>query len=190
MSDYIRLSRILKKIGVYDAGNYMVNNVLYGNENIKNLISKKFYENRNSSNYVGGGNDIFEDEKVKKTIIKYDGVDYEFTSYHENEMKYYHLYGKNTTCVTIIINEELKIAKIHEINNDYDCFPINIKGELKSGSTLLKLSLKLIEKVKEKYGIKYIGIHDLSTKSCHNLKGNKINFSQILMFFGNNFHHD
>lgn len=38
----------------------------------------------------------------------------------------------------------------------------------------MKLSLKLIDKIKDKYKLKYISLLDHSTKICHNIGGNRI----------------
>jgi hypothetical protein len=53
---------------------------------------------------------------------------------------------------------------------DEGCIYSDMKDEYKSGGTILKIALKLIDKVKEKYKLGYIRLQDNSYKQCYNVK--------------------
>lgn len=169
MSDFIRLSNIFKKLGIKQSSNYMMSMILSYNLKPQDLISKQ----------QKGGNKILEERESKNVKMEYNSVTYNFYSYHDGEFVYYHLEENEIKCVTIIINKELSFAIIYEVNCEYRCFPINMNGKEKSGTTLLNLSLKLIEKVKKKYNITKIELQDNSTKKCNNIEGTRIDFSKM-----------
>jgi len=107
------------------------------------------------SDQIGGG---------KKLKVIYN--DYEYIFNEAIDKNYYVLYSKDEfECVAFIIDKENKIAEIHGIGNYTSCLDnININV----GSTLLKITLKLIKKYKDKFNIKKILITDNSLKKCNN----------------------
>lgn len=166
MSELLKLSNILKKLGIKKSSEYMVKNILSREHNIRKLVTLD----------VNGGS-ILEKRHEKKTEIKYKNNVYIFTSYHDGNQIFYHLHGKYTSCLTIIINKEIHTAILFEVNNDFGCFPDDEKE--KTGSTLIKLAIKLINKIKDKYNIDKIELQDNSTKKCGDKKGSRLNFSKM-----------
>jgi len=104
---------------------------------------------------IGGG---------KKLKVIYN--DHEYVFNEALDKNYYVLYSKDEfECVTIIIDLENKIAEIHGIGNYTSCLD-DINTNV--GSTLLKITLKMIKKYKDKLDIKKILITDNSLKNCCN----------------------
>ena len=68
-------------------------------------------------------------------------------------------------CLIVDINKELGIAHLTSISYNDKCF--DIKSIQKSGSSLLNLSLKLIDKIKLHYNLKKITLTDFSRKYCN-----------------------
>lgn len=166
---FMKLTKILKKLGIHDAQNYMHNVILDGID-IDKIVSINF-----------DGGMLEEKNETKKITIKYKNNDFSFSSYHEKNNIYYHLEENGAKCITVIINSSEQNAKIYEVNYDPLCFPKKIKEEYKSGTTLLNVALKLIEKIKNKYDLKYMSLQDNSTKICYNIGGNKIKFSKMIV---------
>lgn len=107
------------------------------------------------SNQIGGG---------KKLKVTYNNYKYVFNE--AMDKNYYVLYSKDDfECVAIIIDLENKIAEIHSIGNYKSCLD-DINTNI--GSTLLKITLKLLQKYKDKFDIKKILITDNSLKKCKN----------------------
>jgi hypothetical protein len=104
---------------------------------------------------IGGG---------KKLKVIYNDREYVFNE--AMDKNYYILYSKDEfECVAIIIDLENKIAEIHGIGNYTSCLD-DINTNI--GSTLLKITLKMIKKYKDKLDIKKILITDNSLKKCNN----------------------
>lgn len=79
---------------------------------------------------------------------------------------YYVLYSKDEIeCNTVLIDIENKIAEIHGIGNYKSCLD-DINTNV--GSPLLKITLKMIKKYKDKLNIEKILITDNSLKNCEN----------------------
>ena len=112
----------------------------------------------------------------KKLKVTYDDKEYIFEE--AMDKNYYVLYSKDEyECVAIIIDIENKIAEIHGIGNYTSCLDdININV----GSTLLKITLKMIKKYKNKFDITKILLTDNSLKKCHN-KNIKLSMMLILL---------
>jgi len=82
------------------------------------------------------------------------------------DKNYYVLYSKEEfECVAVIIDTENKIAEIHGIGNYKSCLD-DINTNV--GSTLLKITLKMLQKYKDKLDITKILISDNSLKKCNN----------------------
>ena len=103
------------------------------------------------TNYTGGG---------KKLKVTYEDNEYIFEE--AMDKNYYILWSKDEfECSTVVIDTETKTAEIHNISNYKSCLvTTNI------GSTLLRITLKMIEKYKDKFDVKKIIITDNSIKKC------------------------
>ena len=107
------------------------------------------------SNQIGGG---------KKLKVTYN--DHEYVFNEAMDENYYVLYSKDDLeCVAIIIDKKDRYAEIHGIGNYKSCLD-DINTNI--GSTLLKITLKLVKKYKDKLDIKKILVTDNSLKKCNN----------------------
>ena len=78
---------------------------------------------------------------------------------------HYVLFSKdNFECVSILIDKNDKIAEVHGIGNYSSCLK---KINTNVGSTLFKLTLKMLKKYKEKLNINKILLTDNSLKKCN-----------------------
>lgn len=126
------------------------------------LHSPKKYDNRifaSSIKQKGG--------KGNKLSIEYKEHKYKFIE-SEIDDNYYILYTLDDkfSCVSVIINKEAREAEIHEIGNDKTC--VNLSN-VKVGSILLKITIKMLKKYKDKFNINKIILTDNSIKSCSNI---------------------
>jgi len=112
----------------------------------------------------------------KKLKVIYNNHKYIFDETMDEN--YYVLYSKDELeCVAVVIDIENKIAEIHGIGNYKSCLDdININV----GSTLLKITLKMLQKYKDKLNITKILITDNSLKKCNN-KNIKLSMMLILL---------
>jgi hypothetical protein len=107
-------------------------------------------------------------EDTKEFVINFNKVGYVFNTYHDKELVHYRLHQKNydVECIHIIISKKYNSCEIHNISYDSDCMPsANIID--KKGSSLLKIALKLIEKIKDRYKLRYVQLTDNSIKKCN-----------------------
>jgi len=104
----------------------------------------------------------------KNLKIEYDNKIYKFKR-NDIDKDTYYLYSldnSDDTCVTIMIDEKDKIAEIHSISTDNKyCLDDKLTNE-KYGSNLLKLTLSMLKKYKNKFGINLITLRDNSVKKC------------------------
>jgi hypothetical protein len=78
---------------------------------------------------------------------------------------YYILYSKDESdCVTVVIDKERKVGEIHGIGNFKSCL---IDSNTKVGSTLLKITIKMLKKYKDTFGINKIVLTDNSVKNAN-----------------------
>jgi len=100
----------------------------------------------------------------KKLKVTYNNHKYIFEEVMDDN--YYVLYSKDEfDCVAVIIDKEYNKAEIHGIGNYKSCLDeINTNV----GSTLLKITIKMLQKYKEKLNIKKILLTDNSLKKCNN----------------------
>jgi hypothetical protein len=99
----------------------------------------------------------------KSLKVTYDGNEYKFEKIEING-EYYALYTSNEEeCVAIVIDIENKTGEIHGIGNNPTCIKTNT---LNVGSTLLKITIKILKKYKDKLGINKIVVTDNSIKIC------------------------
>lgn len=113
------------------------------------------------------------EDDVKEFVIKFNSINYVFNTYHDNESVYYKLYQQNNKnivkheCIFIIINKTNNTSELHNISYDEKCMP-HAEMKDKKGGTLIKIALKLINKIKDNYQIKYVQLSDNSVKYCKN----------------------
>jgi len=105
----------------------------------------------------------------KNLRIEYNNKTYEFKR-NDIDKDIYYLYSldnSDDTCVTIMISKKDKIAEIHSISttNQY-CLDDKIITNEKYGSNLLKLTLSMLKKYKNKFDINLITLRDNSVKKC------------------------
>lgn len=111
----------------------------------------------------------------KKLKVTYNDKEYVFEE--TMDKNYYVLFSKDEyDCVAIIIDIENKIAEIHGIGSYSSCLDdVNINV----GSTLLKITLKMVKKYKDKFITKIL-LTDNSLKKCHD-KNIKLSLMLILL---------
>jgi len=145
-------------------------------------------KNFSYDNITGGGNknntpspidikkfmDKYKNEKedYKTIIIIYKNIEYTFKIYHDDELAYYYLFrtndlNENLACLHIIIDKKNNLCEIHNILYHSDCMP-TAEMDDKKGSTLIKIALTLINKIKDRYKINKINLTDNSKKKCKN----------------------
>lgn len=153
------LSNIFKSLGIEEANNYA--SYLYKTEKFN--IFSKMCQNSLNKNQIGGS----------KITIKYEGIDFEFSKYKDDDYTMISLYTQNNNidCITIRIDKKEKHAIILGIGYFPMCFTNkqikHFKGKT-SGTLLLKLTLKLLDEMKDHYGYNKITLQDNSYKPCHN----------------------
>jgi hypothetical protein len=153
-----KLRNILERINVRDATKVAFDMCDTNNHMIYYKIYNKNYK------LSGGGKD--DNDNIK---IEYEGEIFNFYKYTDRNVTVYNLYKENNKellpeCLIIHLDKALGIAYLNGISYDDKCF--NMRSTQKSGTTLLKLSLKLIDKIKAHYNIKKITLTDNSRKYC------------------------
>jgi hypothetical protein len=117
----------------------------------KNIKFHKFMKNQ-----TGGSG--------KKLKIRYNDNKYVYEEIMDDN--HYILYSHDDfDCVTVIIEKEDRQAEIHGISNYKSCIK-EINNNV--GSTLLKITIKMLQKYKDKLDINKIIITDNSIKKCNN----------------------
>ena len=148
-----------------------IRKILYKNSNLLRLNKVKINDILTISQ-TGGANIL---------TVQFNHNDYKFEESGIDD-NHFILYSKNETeCVTVIISKKDKIAEIHSIGNYKTClYESNINvGSLHSkavqgsssskacgGSTLLKITMKMLQKYKNKFNITMIILTDNSLKKC------------------------
>ena len=149
---YTEMITLFNKLRIFNS--YEVVNKIVSVQN-KNEYVKIFKNYNNEQN--GGG----------ITKIQYKDEIFEFHSYHIEYMVYYNLLslddGDQDSCISIEINKKNNTAHIQSIHMNEKCFKQTLN---KSGSILFKVCLKLINKIKEKYKLKYVWLTDIAEKYC------------------------
>jgi len=108
---------------------------------------------------IGGG---------KKLTIEYNNekIIFEESQINDNYYVLYSLDDSEFECVSVIIDKTSKQAEIHGLGNYSKCIK---DTNINVGSLLLRLTLKMLEKYKERFNIKYIVLTDNSLKKCDNV---------------------
>ena len=113
----------------------------------------------------------------KKLSIEYDNIIYTFYESEINE-NYYVLYTNYEehnpdSCVIIIMSKindtKYYEAELHGIGNNKSCLH-DSKTNINVGSTLLKITLKMLKKYHDKLKIRHISLTDNSLKFCNSIK--------------------
>lgn len=131
-----------------------------------------FFKDMNN-NLIGGGKTLsvsYNDSIYKFEESEIDDNHFILYSYEENPLD----------CVSIIISKEDKLAEIHGIGNYQKCLQTS---NTNIGSTLLKITIKMLKKYKDKLGVNMITLTDNSIKNCG--KENII-LSKMLILLGGN----
>ena len=117
-------------------------------------------------------------EKYK--IVNYHNVDFKFLIYETDGLLTYALHIMNDPdklpeCIVVIIHKEEHMVQIEGVSQHMMCYTKEQLDKLNkmkikvSGELLMRLALKLITEIKDKYGIKYIVLQDNSHKICKNV---------------------
>jgi hypothetical protein len=171
---------------------------LFSNTNLSKYIQKIY--NDYIPQYGGSKNlpkikprKILEDDEIdvdtRIVDISYNDINYRFNVVYTkylNTYKLYQLHSKEEsipTCIVINIEKNIKINEkqidnichIQSITYNKNCMPrIELNNK---GTTLLKIALKLINTIKDRYKIKVIELTDNSKKNCG---GKEIKLSTML----------
>jgi len=151
---------------------YHIKKVIYKNSQLvrdNRTQIKKFFNKEIINSMIGGGEDL--------TII-YKNNEYTYTQL--NDEYYYILYSYDEfDCVSVIIDKENKVGEIHGIGNFKSCL---IDSNTNVGSTLLKITIKMLKKYKDLLGINKIVLTDNSVKKCEaNSEDIKLSHMLILL---------
>lgn len=134
-------------------------------------LLNKININNIKDNQIGGG---------RKLEVNYNKNKYIFEESKLDD-NYYILYSKEEdNCVTVVISSNDSVAEIHGIGNFQSCI---YEPNQNVGSTLLKITLKMLKKYKDKFNIKMIILSDNSLKKC---KESDIKLSLMLTLLDGN----
>ena len=133
--------------------------------------------------HVGGGDN-------KPYIIKYKGSEYTFYKNHEKDVITYALYKENNInampyCIYIENDKKNKRAIIESLGFDKRCYTglqIESLEDEANGSTLLKIAMALIVKIKDHYGLKTVQLKDNARKLCKTSPKGDLSMSALYMF--------
>lgn len=131
-----------------------ISKIIYRNSDI---IREKHIQYKTFSNLTGGGSN--------KLKVTYKEHTYNFIK-SELDSDHFILYSQDDKieCVSILISIPDNVAEIHGIANFTSCL---IDTNENIGSTLLKITLKMLKKYKEKLNINKISVKDNSQKKCN-----------------------
>ena len=151
---------------------YHIKKVIYKNSQLvrdNRTQIKKFFNKEIINSMIGGGEDL---------TINYKNNEYTYTQL--NDEYYYILYSYDEfDCVSVIIDKENKVGEIHGIGNFKSCL---IDSNTNVGSTLLKITIKMLKKYKDLLGINKIVLTDNSVKKCEaNSEDIKLSHMLILL---------
>lgn len=131
--------------------------VLFKNSDLLKFHKVKFYNFSLVLYEQSGGG--------KQLIIDYNGTKYKFKENPIDPDHWFLTSSEGDDCVFVIIDRPSGVAEIHGIGNYKSCLA---DTNTNIGSTLLKITLKMLYKYKEKLGIKLIVLTDNSIKYCKN----------------------
>ena len=143
--------------------------IIYKNSHLLHFISHKQLFN-NYFNQIGGN--------YKKLKLNYNNHKYIFEESSIDKDHYIlSSYDNIHDCIIVIINKEKKVAEIHGIGNYKNCVNVELSNT-SVGSHLLKLTIKMLQKYKDKLNIDQIILTDNSIKSCDKIN---IKLSKMLI---------
>jgi hypothetical protein len=131
--------------------------VLFKNSDLLKFHKVKFYNFSLVLYEQSGGG--------KQLTIDYNGTKYKFKENPIDPDHWFLTSSEGDDCVFVIIDRPSGVAEIHGIGNYKSCLA---DTNTNIGSTLLKITLKMLYKYKEKLGIKLIVLTDNSIKYCKN----------------------
>lgn len=153
---YKNIIELYTKLKVLDPVKIAVENVNVHNKNEYMLNFKDW-----KLNQTGGT----PEDQINNITIKLNGNKFIFNSYHMDYMAFYSLLTPDEqSCIVIEINKTKRIAHIESLQFSNECF--DKCATEKNGSMLLKVCLKLINTIKDKYKLKYVWLQDSSHKYC------------------------
>ena len=130
-------------------------NIIQDMLNFKDTRKKPLQFRNFLTNQIGGG---------KKLKVTYEENEYIFEE--ALDKNYYILWSKDEfECSTVVIDIDTKTAEIHNISNYASCLATT---NTNIGSTLLRITIAMLKKYKDKFDINKIFITDNSVKKCGN----------------------
>ena len=121
------------------------------------------------------------EEDVKKEFtIEYHGHKYTFNrlEYDEDKLVLYSYDKSNSDCVVLSIDTTNKIIHLTSFGNNTGCY----KQETNIGSNLLRITLKMVSKYKDKLGLNKIILNDNSTYHCKTGENIDFDMMNILLY--------
>lgn len=159
----LKIVKILEKLKIKNAYDVVVQ-IAHGSN--LNYFYKLYH---NFENMSGGTKEV-------KEFVTYKKATFGFIKYRIGDAIHYALHpnediDKSPECVLIIVDKVEKYASIHNISYHKDSKCITKTqaesiGSEKGGSILLKVSLALIDAIKDHYELKYVMLNDNSRKYC------------------------
>jgi hypothetical protein len=130
-------------------------NIIHDVLNFKETGKKPLQFRNFLTNQIGGG---------KKLKITYEDNEYIFEE--AMDKNYYVLWSKDEIeCSTVVIDKENGYAEVHNISNYEACLATT---NTNIGSTLLRITIAMLKKYKDKLNVKKIVLTDNSVKKCGN----------------------
>jgi hypothetical protein len=130
-------------------------NIIHDVLNFKETGKKPLQFRNFLTNQIGGG---------KKLKVTYEENKYIFEE--ALDKNYYILWSKDEfECSTVVIDIDTKTAEVHNISNYASCLATT---NTNIGSTLLRITIAMLKKYKDKFDINKIFITDNSVKKCGN----------------------
>ena len=123
----------------------------------------------------------------RKLSIKYNNNKYIFEESVIDD-DYFILYSQEKnplSCVSILLSNKNKNAEIHEISDFKECM---VDTNTKVGSTLLKITIKMLKKYKDTFNIKTVTLSDNSLKYCSSNKKRIILSQMLILLNGETWH--
>jgi hypothetical protein len=186
---HLRLYNIFEALHIREAA-FIAANIKQNPSNILDGIN--FEENGNNDKFEKRDKldisklKIIDENKIKKITINYKSIPFEFEFYHKEDSVFYHLFtGENKApgeCLVIIINKIQGTCVINNVTTFDRCFPVYSDKNERTGSTLMKIALKLIRGIKDRYKLTKVFLTDNSAKIC---KNHRIKLYQMLTLLTN-----
>jgi hypothetical protein len=178
---YKNMIELFEKLYVLNPIDIVTNIINFRNEKKYTEIFENWEDKQTGGNINTSGEE--------NTLIKLNGYEFNFYSYHYNYMAYYNLLTIDNTeksCVVIEVNKNDGVVYIQSIQFNEKCFQQTSNEKMnKSGSILFRACLQLINMIKDRYKLKYVWLKDISEKYCDKVK-NSINLDSFYMLVNGN----